>query len=119
MKKTIVLGASPDPSRYAYLAVQRLVKKGAEVVPIGIRKGEIEGVEIIIGKPALSDVHTMTVYLSIENQKEYYDYIIGLKPKRIIFNPGAENLEFSKRANEAGIETKFECTLVLLSIGSY
>ena len=119
MKKTLVLGASPDPFRYAYLAVQRLVKSEIEVVPIGIRKGEIEGIEIIIGKPALSDIHTISIYLSIDNQEEYYDYIIALKPKRIIFNPGAGNIELAKLANGAGIETHFECTLVLLSIGEY
>ena len=119
MENTIVLGASPDTYRYSYLAVQRLVEKGIPVFPIGIREGEIQGVDIIIGKPSLSDVHTVTIYLNVQNQKEYYDYIINLKPKRIIFNPGAENIELMKIAEEAGIETKFECTLVLLSIGSY
>ena len=91
MKKTIVLGASPDPSRYAYHAVQRLVEKGEEVIPIGIREGRIAGIEIVIGKPELPNIHTVTIYLNVQHQKEYYDYILSLKPERIIFNPGAEN----------------------------
>lgn len=119
MKKTVVLGASPDPLRYSYLSVQRLVNKGIEVFPIGIRKGEIQGIEIIIGKPKLSDIHTVTIYLNVLNQREYYDYILELKPKRIIFNPGAENMELMKLAKKVGIETEFDCTLVQLSTGNY
>ena len=119
MKRTLVLGASPDPSRYAYLAVQRLVEKGIEVFPIGIREGEIHGVDIIIGKPELTDIHTVSIYLNVYNQREYYDYIVDLKPERIIFNPGAENMELAEIAQVASIETHLACTLVLLSIGDY
>ncbi len=119
MKKTLVLGASPDSSRYAYLAVQRLIENGIEVFPIGIREGEISGIKIIIGKPQLSDIHTVTLYLNAQNQIEYYEYIIRLKPKRIIFNPGAENMELIKIAKQTGIETQLACTLVMLSIGDY
>ena len=119
MKKTIVLGASASTSRYAYHAVERLIEKGIEVFPIGIREGKIQEVEIIIGKPELSDIHTVTIYLNPQNQMEYYDYIINLKPKRIVFNPGAENFEFMQIAKKVGIETQFDCTLVMLSIGSY
>ena len=90
-----------------------------EVVLIGIREGEIQGVEIIIGKPILSDIHTVTIYLNAQKQREYYDYIINLKPKRIIFNPGAENFEFMQIAKKAGIETQSDCTLVMLSVGNY
>lgn len=119
MKKTIVLGASPNPSRYAYHAVQRLIEKGIEVFPIGIRKGEIQGIPILTGQPQLSDIHTITLYLNAQRQREYFDYILGLKPKRIIFNPGAENIELMELAKKAGIETLNECTLVMLSFGDY
>ncbi len=115
MKKTLVLGASPDPSRYSYHAVQRLVDKGITVIPIGIRVGDINGLKIIIGKPQLADIHTVTIYLNTINQVEYYDYVIDLKPKRIIFNPGSENAEFINLAKKAGIEVQFACTLVMLS----
>jgi predicted CoA-binding protein len=119
MKKTLVLGASPNPSRYAYIAAQELANNGIGIVLIGIRKGEIKGNEIIIGKPILSDIHTVTIYLNAQIQSVYYDYIINLNPKRIIFNPGAENFEFMQLAKKAGIEIQLDCTLVMLSIGNY
>lgn len=119
MKKTLVLGASPNPGRASYDAVRKLQKKGFETIPVGIRHGNIDGVELQQGKPELQDVHTITLYLSAKNQKEYYDYILGLNPKRIIFNPGAENLELMRLAREKGIEVEMSCTLVMLTIGAY
>ena len=119
MKKTIVLGATPNPNRYAYRATSRLQEEGHEVIPIGIRKGEIEGIKIENGTPQYEGVDTITLYLNPDNQKLYYDYIFSLKPKRIIFNPGTENFELIKLAKEKGIETEIGCTLVMLSINNY
>jgi len=119
MKKTLVLGATPNPARYAYLAVIRLKLHGHEVVPVGIREGRIEGIEIQQGMPVVEGVDTVTLYLNAQRQHDYYDYIFSLKPRRIIFNPGAENPELVKLANERGIETVEGCTLVMLSIGAY
>ena len=119
MKKTVVLGATPNPERYAYLATSRLKKAGHEVLPVGNKKGEIEGIVIENGTPQYEGVDTVTLYLNPDNQKPYYDYILSLKPKRIIFNPGTENWELVKLAKEQGIETEIACTLVMLSIGNY
>ncbi len=119
MKKTVVLGATPNPERYAYLATQRLVKFGHEVVPVGLKKGLIAGLEIQQGEPALEEVDTVTLYMGAERQQPLHDYILSLHPKRIIFNPGAENPELEKMAHERGIETVEGCTLVMLSIGTY
>jgi len=119
MKKTVVLGATPNPSRYAYAATQRLSRQGHEVVPVGIRKGEIEGIPIQLGQPEVDEVDTVTLYLNAQRQDQYYDYILGLQPKRIIFNPGTENPELVRLAQEKGIETEIACTLVMLSVGSY
>jgi len=119
MKKTLVLGASPNPARYSNIAVHRLTRHGHEVVPVGVREGEIADIEIIKGRPELEDIDTITLYLNPKRQIEYYDYILGLKPKRIIFNPGTENPELSRLAREQGIETEIACTLVQLSIGEY
>lgn len=119
MKKTVVLGATPNPERYAYLATQRLAKYGHEVVPVGLKKGRIGNIEIQHGEPALDDVDTITLYLGAERQRPVYDYILSLHPKRIIFNPGAENPELSKMAAAQGIETVEGCTLVMLSVGVY
>ena len=94
-KKTVVLGASPNPERYSNLAVKRLHEHKIPVVPVGRRDGVIDGETIIKGEPAIDNVHTVTLYLNAANQKQYYDYILSLHPKRIIFNPGAENPEFS------------------------
>ncbi len=119
MKKTVVLGATPNPERYAYLATRRLGHYGHEVVPVGRRKGTIGGIEIQQGQPAVEDVDTVTLYLGAEHQRPVQDYILSLHPKRIIFNPGAENPELMKMANEQGIETVEGCTLVMLSIGAF
>jgi len=117
--KTLVLGATPNPSRYAWLATVSLKKHGHEVYPVGIKKGNIEGLEIINNKPDLKDIHTVTLYLNPKNQVEWYDYIISLKPKRIIFNPGTENPEMVDLAIKNGIQTIQACTLVLLSTGEF
>jgi predicted CoA-binding protein len=119
MKKTVVLGASPKPIRYSYAAVQQLASKGHEAVPIGVRDGEIEGIEIIKGTPEVEGVHTITLYLSPPRQPQYYDYIFSLNPKRLIFNPGTENLELIQMAKDKGIGVEVGCTLVMLSVGNY
>lgn len=119
MKKTIVLGASPNPSRYSHVAVNRLVNHKHEVVPVGIKEGKIAGLDIQNGWPDIDNVDTITLYLNPKRQETYYDYILGLEPKRIIFNPGTENPELVKLAKEKGIETEIACTLVLLSVGEY
>ncbi len=118
-KKTIVLGASPNPARYSYLAVHRLRAHQHPVVAIGKRKGTILDVPILTDHPPLQDVNTITVYLNANNQKQYYDYIFSLHPKRIIFNPGAENDELAKAAADQGIQPIEACTLVMLSTGQY
>ena len=90
-KKTLVIGASENPRRYSHLAIIRLQKKNIPVVAIGKRKGKVDGIEIGDEKKYFENIHTVTLYLNPENQKEYFDYIKSLKPKRVIFNPGAEN----------------------------
>ena len=118
-KKTLVLGASPDPSRYSYLAVNRLRDKGHDVIAIGKHPGKIDDVEITSSTPSIDGLDTVTLYLNPHNQQNYYDYIFSLHPRRIIFNPGAENPELAALATEKGILTQEACTLVLLSTGQY
>ena len=121
MKKTVVLGASTNPDRYSYKATSRLKAANHEVVPIGIKKGAIEGIDIIHGEPEIEGVDTITLYLNPKRQEQYYDYILSLKPKRIIFNPGTENPVLMKLAEESDIEIEVvqACTLVMLSLGHY
>lgn len=119
-KKTMVFGASPNPSRYAHLAVKQLVANGIEVVALGRRAGQIGTIAIQTDYPtSIDNLHTISLYLGPKHQPEYYDYLIGLKPKRVLFNPGTENLSFAKKLEEVGIETEMACTLALLSIGGY
>ena len=118
-KKTIILGATPDAGRYAYLAANRLVKSGHDIVNVGIKTGEVAGVPIEKPETIHADIDTITLYVGPQNQPPLYDYILNTHPKRIIFNPGTENSELRKMANEKGIETENACTLVLLSIGQY
>jgi predicted CoA-binding protein len=116
---TLVLGASTKPGRASHTALRRLIAQGRHVVAIGAQAGVVDGVAIHTSPPPLKEVDTVTLYLGAERQKLYYDYILELKPRRLIFNPGAENEEFSALAQRAGIETLPACTLVLLSLGTY
>ena len=118
-KKTLVLGASDNPARYSYLAIQRLRKHGHPVVGIGRRNTKVADVNIDKEKIPVTDVDTVTLYLNPTHQQEYYDYILSLKPKRIIFNPGTENDKLVKLAKEKKIETMEACTLVMLSTGQF
>lgn len=114
-KKTLVLGASLKDSRISHEAVQRLARYGHPVVAVGLREGKIGGIDVVKEAPAEKDFDTVTLYLNADNQKKYYDYILSAKPKRIIFNPGAENPELEKLAEENGIEVLEACTLTMLA----
>jgi hypothetical protein len=118
-KKTLILGASENPSRYSFLALNKLKKYGHPVEAIGKRKGNVDGVEIVTGTPLIKDIDTVTLYLNPNNQLPYYDYILSLNPKRIIFNPGTENPELEALANEKNIDTLEACTLVMLSTNQF
>lgn len=120
-KKTVIIGATPDRTRYAYLAAQMLTEYGHDIVPLSIKKGEVFGRPILDlrKKPEIPDVDTITLYIGPQNQPEWYDYIIGLKAKRIIFNPGTENEELEKLATLNGTEPVYGCTLVMLRSRQY
>ena len=118
-KKTLVLGASPNPVRFSHKAVKSLLRHEQEVVAVGFKEGLIADEEILVGMPHIEDVHTVSIYIGSSRQADYYDYIFSLKPKRVIFNPGTVNPEFMGRLKQAGIEPLAECMLVLLSEADY
>ncbi|HLT34539.1 MAG TPA: CoA-binding protein [Aquaticitalea sp.] len=118
-KKTLVFGASTNPGRYSFLAINRLVNRGHEVVAFGLKKGEVAGVQIDTGLLQYDSINTVTLYMNPQRQKEFYEYLISLQPKRIIFNPGTENPELYKLLRENNIDFEIACTLVLLSINQY
>jgi predicted CoA-binding protein len=119
MKKTVLLGASNNPERYAYKAANMLVNHGHEIVAVGFKEGEVAGQPILKGEPIVKDVDTVTLYLNPKNQEAIYQYVLKLKPKRVIFNPGTENDVFMDLLEEKGIETVEACTLVLLSTNQF
>jgi predicted CoA-binding protein len=119
MKKTLVLGASANAERYSNRAVRMLVAYGHDVIALGNRADKIADIQILTGQPKLDDIDTVSIYLSAANQQQYEDYILGLKPKRIIFNPGAENDKLADIAEEADIEVIEGCTLVMLQTGQF
>jgi len=119
MHHTLVIGASTKPHRYSFKAIERLRQHGHPVSAISRKEGRVADVDFQIGKPALEDIHTVTMYIAERHQSEEIEYILSLKPKRIIFNPGSENRTFYKQAKEEGIEVLYACTLVLLSIGQF
>lgn len=119
MKKTLIIGATTNPDRYAYRAAHMLTQKEHPIVNIGIKQGEVAGVQIEkLGKP-YQDIDTITLYIGPEIQPNYYDYILNTKPKRVIFNPGTENPDFQKKIVAQGIVVLDACTLVLLSTNQY
>jgi len=118
-KKTLVLGASDNPSRYSYLAIHRLRSHHHPVVAVGRKITQVADVLVEKEKKEFTDIDTVTLYLNPQHQQEYYDYILSLHPKRIIFNPGAENDELASLAQEKGITTIEACTLVMLSTNQY
>ena len=119
MKKTLVLGASLNLSRYSNLAINRLVSKGHKVEAIGLRKGEVAGVSISLEKEGFKGIDTITLYLNPKRQESFYDYIISLNPKRVIFNPGTENPELYELLRKNDIDYEVACTLVLLGTNQY
>lgn len=120
-KKTLIVGATTNPSRYAFFVAKRFAERKLDFIPIGIKKGNVFGKEILDlrTKPQLKDIHTITLYIGPDHQADWIDYLIGLKPKRIIFNPGTENSEFFEKASSAGIEALHACNLVMLSSGQF
>lgn len=118
-KKTLVIGASTNPNRYSNIAIKRLRDKQVETIALGLKKGKVLDVVIDDEKIVYKDIDTVTLYLNPKRQEEYYMYIIGLKPTRVIFNPGTENMDFVKLLKENNIESEVACTLVLLSTNQY
>ncbi len=118
-KKTLVIGGSIKPERYSNKAINKLLRYGHPVVSIGLREGEVNGVKIQTGLPELSGINTITLYVGPQNQPQYYDYLLNLKPERIVFNPGTENSEFEKLAESKGVETIEHCTLIMLGDDIY
>ncbi|SNR16347.1 CoA-binding protein [Tenacibaculum jejuense] len=118
-KTTLVIGASVKPERYSNKAIKRLRSNTIEVKAIGLRAGSVSDVTIDTELKSYKDIHTVTLYLNPSRQKQYYDYIINLKPERVIFNPGTENFEFIKLLEKENITTEIACTLVLLGTGQY
>ena len=119
LKKTLVIGASDNPARYSFRAVNWLRSKGHPVVAIGQKVTTVADVPVQTEKNILPDIDTVTLYIGPRLQPQYYDYIVSLHPKRIIFNPGTENPELEKLAKANGIEPLHACTLVMLSTGQY
>lgn len=121
MKKTVIIGATTNKDRYAYLAAEMLTEYHHEIVPVGIKKGEVFGKAIleIQTRPEVQDVDTVTMYIGPQHQPEHYQYILSLKPKRVIFNPGTENSEFEKMVERSGAEAIEACTLVMLRSRQY
>lgn len=117
--KTLVIGATTNKDRYAYKAIQSLINKSHQVVAIGAKEGMALDVKIETTKIPFKGIDTVTLYLNPKNQEAYYDYIISLKPRRVIFNPGTENSEFYEILIQNNIEFEVACTLVLLATNQY
>jgi predicted CoA-binding protein len=119
-KVTLVLGASSKPERFSNKAVLRLQKYNHHVIALGLKDDYIGNLRIRKGMPQdLGPVHTVALYLGAVNQKQYYNYIISLKPKRIVFNPGTVNPELAELAKKNGIDTINDCILTMLNSGRY
>ncbi|TAI46622.1 CoA-binding protein [Flagellimonas allohymeniacidonis] len=119
MGKTLVFGASPNPSRYSNIAIKRLVENTIETEAFGVRPGIVSGIQIKNKLDEFQNIDTVTLYINPKRQQGYYGQIVDLKPRRVIFNPGTENREFQNILEEEGIQVENACTLVLLATGQY
>lgn len=119
MKKTLIIGASNNPERYAYKAAERLLSYGHEIELLGIKSDIIFGKTIDVERIKYNNIDTVTLYVGPQRQPDYYDYVLSLKPKRVLFNPGTENQEFETLLRQNGIDVEEACTLVLLGTGQY
>ncbi len=119
IKKTLVLGASNNPVKYSFLAVNRLIANGHKVKAIGSKEGIVSGVKIVNTKKLHQKIDTIILYLNRENQLDFYEYIVALNPKRVIFNPGTENIELENILRENDISYERSCTLTLLATDQY
>ena len=119
LSKMLVLGAAENPDRYSCKAVKSLDRNGYEVVAVGFRSGFIKDIEILAGMPEISDVDTVLLYIGTKKQQEYYDYLVSLNPRRVIFNPGAENPELQDILKEKGIDVVKDCALIMINTGTF
>ena len=119
MKKTLIIGASNNPERYAYKAGERLLAHGHVIELLGLRPDVVFNKTIDTERKMYQDIDTVTLYIGPKNQPSYYDYVVSLKPNRVIFNPGTENPEFEILLKKNGIAYEEACTLVLLGTNQY
>ncbi len=117
--KTLIIGASPNPDRYAHRAALKLLQHGHEIDLLGLQTGEIAGHAIQAGEPDLADIDTVTLYVGPQHSGKYLDYLKKIRPRRVIFNPGAENPDLAAKLKTEGIEPVEACTLVMLSVGTF
>jgi predicted CoA-binding protein len=115
----LVLGASPNPDRFSFKAVRRLVRSDYPVIAIGKQAGFIDDIPIVRGQPPIVDVHTVLIYLAPYHQGEIFDYVLSLHPKRVVFNPGTESPEFAELLESYDIEVVHDCSLVMLATGIF
>lgn len=118
-KHTLVIGGSIKPERYSNKAIRKLLKYGHKVSSIGLKEGDVSGIKIETGLPNYKDIHTVSMYLDAVRQSQYFEYVLGLKPQRVVFNPGAENSEFAATLKINDIEVVEHCTLVMLDYGLF
>lgn len=117
--KTLVIGASTNPERYSFKAINMLREYNNEVVAYGLRQGKVNDIEIDTALQVYQNIDTVTLYVNPQRQVELYDYIIGLNPRRVIFNPGTENEEFENLLSQQNIISEVACTLVLLRTNQF
>lgn len=117
--KTLVLGASEKTDRYSNKAIRMLRAHQIEVEAIGNKAGNVLDIDYGTSQVPFENIETVTLYLNPTNQIPYYDYILSLNPKRIIYNPGTENETLMHLAEEKGIQNVIACTLVLLATGQF
>ena len=118
-KKTLIIGATTKPDRAAFKAIGMLVDKGHSVLALGQNTGEVAGIKINTKAIPVKNIDTISLYLNPTRQRDYYNYIIEAKPKRVIFNPGTENPEFYQLLELNNIKFEVACTLVLLTLNKY
>jgi len=118
-KKTLIIGATTKPEKAAFKAIEMLVAKGHSVLALGQNSGEVAGIKINTKAIPVKNIDTISLYINPSRQRDYYNYIVETKPKRVLFNPGTENPEFYQLLELNNIKFEAACTLVLLTLNKY
>ena len=118
-KQVVILGASDKPERYSNMAFHLLKKYGHTPILVSPNLKELDGMHVHKNLSEVQASDTLTVYISPATSSLLMDEILNFPAKRVIFNPGSENIDLMNKLREQGKEVVEGCTLVMLRTNQF